>query len=225
MSIEHKEKGRVFVKIFLIRHGESTANVDGNYISRTPDHLVSLTDIGIEQANTAGKWLADYCVQNNISLDNARIWQSPYKRARQTAKEFNKHLRVENIVDDIALVEQQFGLFDTLSKEEQEKNFPVEYAEYERQYKKGGYFYFRFPQGESAFDVAMRIQHFINTIKSDIADPVFVFAHGVVIKCFLLRWFHYTPGWYSSNKVQGNCGIRLISAGIDEGTIYPKGKI
>jgi phosphohistidine phosphatase SixA len=69
------------MKIFLIRHGESTANADGNYVHRTPDHLITLTENGIKQANAGGKWLADYCVQNNISLENARIWRSPYMRS------------------------------------------------------------------------------------------------------------------------------------------------
>jgi len=47
------------MKIFLIRHGETTANVGENYEERVTDHLVSLTDNGIAQANDAGKWLAD----------------------------------------------------------------------------------------------------------------------------------------------------------------------
>lgn len=32
--------------IFLIRHGESIANVGENYIERIPDHRVGLTDLG-----------------------------------------------------------------------------------------------------------------------------------------------------------------------------------
>jgi broad specificity phosphatase PhoE len=57
-------------KIFLTRHGESIANTfaEHYYASRMPDHLISLTDNGIAQANEAGKWLADYCAQNNIAF-------------------------------------------------------------------------------------------------------------------------------------------------------------
>ncbi len=40
--------------IFLIRHGESIANIGGNYIKRTPDHLVELTEAGKKQAREAG---------------------------------------------------------------------------------------------------------------------------------------------------------------------------
>jgi broad specificity phosphatase PhoE len=195
-------------------------NVDGNYITRTPDHLVSLTDKGIKQANAAGKWLADYCAQNDISLDNARIWRSPYKRTRQTADEFNESLRVEKMYEDVAIVEQQYGLFDSLPKEEWEQKYPAEYAECQRQWDNGGLFYLRFPQGESPFDVSMRVHQFMGTVKRDSSDPLFVFTHGITIKCFLLRWFHLTPEWYANEKTPKNCWIRLIDMGRDKGYIY-----
>jgi len=41
--------------IFLIRHGESISNVGDNYVKSIPDHLVSLTDLGKEQARENGK--------------------------------------------------------------------------------------------------------------------------------------------------------------------------
>ena len=41
--------------IFLIRHGESLANVGENYEKRIADHLVSLTEVGKEQARKNGK--------------------------------------------------------------------------------------------------------------------------------------------------------------------------
>jgi broad specificity phosphatase PhoE len=208
------------MKIFLIRHGETTANIGGNYIARTPDHLVSLTENGIVQANSAGKWLADYCAQHGIPLENARIWRSPYVRTRQTSQEFNKHLRINSIFEDIALVELQYGLFDAVPEEEWESKFPAEYAECKRQWDNSGKFYLRFPSGESPFDVALRVHQFMGTIYRDTADPLFVFTHGVTLRCFLLRWFHYTPEWYENEKNPKNCWIRLIDNGQDAGYIY-----
>ena len=80
--------------IFLIRHGESIANVGENYIKRIPDHLVSLTERGKEQARENGEWLANYCKEQSIDLTKARIWRSPYLRTRQTSDEFNKFLKI-----------------------------------------------------------------------------------------------------------------------------------
>jgi len=208
------------MKIFLIRHGETIANIGDNYISRVPDHLVSLTDNGIVQANAAGKWLADYCAQNAVSFENARIWRSPYHRTRQTSEEFNKHLRIDDIREDVALVECQYGFFDSVPEEEWGQKFPMEFAEYKRQMDNSGKFYFRFPNGESPFDVALRVHQFMGTINRDKADTLFVFTHGITLRCFLLRWFHYTPEWYADERNPKNCWIRLIDEGRDAGYIY-----
>ncbi|MCL2099686.1 MAG: histidine phosphatase family protein [Oscillospiraceae bacterium] len=208
------------MQIFLIRHGETTANIGENYVSRVPDHLVSLTEKGIAQSNKAGKWLADYCVQNNIYLNNACIWRSPYMRTRQTSEEFNKHLNIGSVREDVTLTELQFGLFDALPEEEWEHNFPVEYAECKRYWDTAGKFYLRFPNGESPFDVSLRVHQFMGTIKRDEKYPLFIFTHGITIRCFLLRWFHYTPEWYAGEKNPNNCWIRLIDGNRDAGYIY-----
>ena len=212
------------MKIFLIRHGETTANIGDNYISRVPDHLVPLTDNGISQANSAGKWLAEYCVKNNINLENARIWRSPYQRTRQTSDEFNKHLRIGSIREDITLIEQQYGLFDAVPYESWEDVFPAAYKENQRLWNGQGKFFNRLPSGESPFDVAIRVHQFFGTIYRDYeknnTTPLFIFTHGTTLRCFLLRWFHHTPEWYESEENPKNCAIRLIDEGRDAGYIY-----
>jgi 2,3-bisphosphoglycerate-dependent phosphoglycerate mutase len=213
------------MKIFLIRHGESIANIGENFISRLPDHLVSLTENGLLQANTAGKWLYEYCVKNNIDLSKARIWRSPYLRTKQTCDEFNKYLNIHEIREDITLSEQQFGLFDALPEEAWKAEFPREYAECVRQWENKGKFFVRLPLGESPYDVAIRIHQFFDTIHRDFekhgSDPLFVFTHGTTLRCFLLRWCHYSPEWYDSEKNPHNCWIRLIDDdNIDRGYIY-----
>lgn len=59
--------------IFSIRHGESIANVGDNYNKRILTHLVSLTELGKEQARENGEWLMNYCREKNIDISNARI--------------------------------------------------------------------------------------------------------------------------------------------------------
>ena len=208
------------MKLFLIRHGESTLNIGDNYLARIADHMIPMTDNGAVQADIAGKWLSNYCLQNDISLNNARIWQSPYLRTRQTSEIFNKHLSIDSVYEDIALVEQQYGLFCSIPKEEWAVKYPVEYAECRRQWDNDGHFYLRLPHGESPFDVALRVHQFMGTIKRDDANPLFVFTHGVTIKSFLLRWFHYTPEWYANEETPDNCWIRLIDNEKDEGYIF-----
>ena len=209
--------------IFLIRHGESVANVGDNYVKRIPDHLVSLTDKGIEQAREGGRWLAEYCREKGVDLSAARIWRSPYLRTRQTSDAFNESLKITDIREDITLTEQQFGLFDSVPEEEWGKLYPREYEEYLRQRANYGKFYARLPLGESPFDVAIRIHQFMGTIYRDKEkhgiDTLFIFTHGTTLRTFLLRWFHYSPEWYHEERNPKNCWIREICDGQDMGYI------
>ena len=209
--------------IFLIRHGESVANVGENFIKRVPDHLVPLTERGKEQARENGEWLAKYCRDRNIDLSRARIWRSPFLRTRQTADEFNKALGITDIREDITLTEQQFGLFDSIPYEEWGELYPKEFSEYERQLGNYGKFYARPPLGESPFDVAIRVHQFTGTIYRDYdkngVDTLFVFTHGTTLRAFLMRWFHHSPEWYHEEPNPKNCQIRDIKDGVDLGYI------
>ena len=209
--------------IFLIRHGESIANAGENYVKRTPDHLVSLTEKGKEQARENGKWLADYCRQNDVDMSCERLWRSPYLRTRQTCDEFNKALRIEDVREDVTLIEQQYGLFDSVPESEWGEFYPNEYAEYRRQLSNYGKFYARLPLGESPFDVAIRVHQFMGTVHRDLekngVDTLFVFTHGTTLRAFLLRWFHYSPEWYHEERNPKNCWIREIKDGADLGSI------
>lgn len=209
--------------IFLIRHGESMANIGENYVSRLPDHLVSLTAKGIQQAQENGAWLADYCHEREIDLSRARIWRSPYLRTRQTSDEFNRYLSISDIREDITLTEQQYGLFDSVPESEWGRLYPNEYAEYVRQQQNSGKFYARLPLGESPFDVAIRIHQFMGTIHRDYErhgiDTLFIFTHGTTLRTFLLRWFHYSPEWYQAERNPKNCWIREIDGQTDCGYI------
>ena len=209
--------------IFLIRHGESIANVGLNYQKRIPDHLVSLTEQGKEQARENGKWLANYCKEKSIDLSKARIWRSPFLRTRQTSEEFNKFLGISDIREDITLTEQQFGLFDSVPEELWRELYPREYEEFKRQVCNQGKFYARLPLGESPFDVAIRIHQFMGTIYRDFekhgVDTLFIFTHGTTLRTFLLRWFHYSPEWYQEERNPQNCWIREIDGNQDMGYI------
>lgn len=212
------------MRIFLIRHGESEANVGKNYQNRLPDHLVPLTEKGRQQARAGGEFLADYCQKQGLDLTKARLWQSPFLRTRQTAEEFNRALGIQEIREDITLTEQQFGLFDALPPEKWQAMYPRAYEEYQRQQNNFGKFYARLPMGESPFDVAVRIHQFMGTIARDYekhgADPLFVFTHGATLRAFLLRWFHYSPEWYQQEPNPKNCQIRAIDGSRDLGYIY-----
>ncbi len=211
------------MKIFLIRHAESIANIDENYVKRLPDLIVPLTDNGLKQAEKNAQWIYEYCKKYKIDLNSSIVYCSPCVRARETSRIFNKYLKIKNIVEDITLVEQQYGMFDALPKEKWAENFPQEYNEYVRQTSNKGSFFARLPLGESPYDVAIRINQFFDKIvkenKENGIDNFFIFTHGTTIRAFLLRWFNYSPEWYHEQKKPGNCWIREIDGDKDLGYI------
>lgn len=255
-----------YMRIFLVRHGESQANVEKDVHKLVPDHDIALTDRGSGyQAVEAGKFLNSYvkkypaqldagsqmaqqlmqtivgglgnmfannpALQNNPnllkqSMSKTRLWNSPYRRARETARIIEG--QVSDIIldarEDVLLCEQQFGLFDGKTKEETKKLFPEEAKCYAHQKQANGKFWARFPQGESAFDVACRLRQFFGTLKRDEQDKqisdVIIVCHGNVLRLFTQMWLHKPWEWFSAEPNPGNCAIRLLDGNKDGGYIF-----
>lgn len=216
------------MRIFLIRHGESICNTGENYKLRLPDHKVYLTEKGKQQAHHSASHLLNFLQTEDIDFEKARIWVSPYTRTRETALIFNEYLKINDMKEHINLVEQQFGLFDSLDEEEWVLKYPDEFKHYQNCKENDGKFWGRFPQGESVFDVAIRIHNFFGTILRDYEkhgiDTLFIFTHGTTLRTFLLQWFHHSPEWFQNEKNPGNCDIRYIMDKADMGYIYKSQK-
>lgn len=216
------------MKIFLIRHGESMQNTGLNYELKIPDHKVYLSDKGKIQANEAGVFLKQYVDIYKIDLNKSTLWVSPYNRTRETASIINNYLNIKDVKEDIALIEQRYGLFSDNPIEECKKKFPEQFELYDRYYQNDGKFYAKLPQGESPYDVALRARQFIDTIFRDYnegKENFFIVTHGTTIRAFLLSYFHYSPEWFNDEPNMENCSIRLIEKeeqNIDKGYIYGK---
>lgn len=155
-----------------------------------------------------------------------RLWNSPYRRTRETASLIENAIKphVRDTREDVLLCEQQWGLFDGLTKEEQQEQFPLESKYLRKQIDSNGKFWARFPQGESAFDVAIRLKHFFGTIKRDEEDKqiqdVVVVCHGNTLRLFTMMWLHKPYEFFETEPNPGNCAIRLIENNEDKGYIF-----
>lgn len=204
--------------IYLIRHGQSLANVDKSVHKTTADHAIPLSGKGVEQAREAGQMLRHLMdVDDNEAV---RIWTSPYKRTRQTADQVELALRerFRNLDrrEHINLCEQQFGLFDGVPDEDLPVRFPAEHAHYALAEAHEGRFWARMPLGESRFDVAVRVHQAFGTFHRDAerhgVRNIVVVCHGVTLRAFVMQWFHLTPEWFDAEPNPGNCDIFHIRA-------------
>jgi broad specificity phosphatase PhoE len=175
-------------ELWLVRHGESLANVaaaraevDGvdriQVADRDAD--VPLSDVGEQQARALGAWIA----ANMGGLRPAAVWSSSYLRARQTVAiamdEAGLHLRVR--VDE-RLRDRELGILDLLTSSGVAARFPEERARREWV----GRLYYRPPGGESWADVALRLRSFLRDIDLyDDGECVLVAAHDAVVMLFL----------------------------------------
>jgi 2,3-bisphosphoglycerate-dependent phosphoglycerate mutase len=204
--------------IFLVRHGESLANVDVTVHRTTPDHAVALSERGVRQAHAAGEALRDL-IQIPAG-EPLRIWTSPYMRTRQTADAIEAELKARYSHVDrrehINLCEQQFGLFDGVPEDELPTLYPAEHAHYALAEKFEGRFWARMPLGESRFDVAVRVHQAFGTFHRDAerhgVKNIIVVCHGVTLRAFLMQWLHLTPEWFDTERNPGNCDVYHIPA-------------
>ncbi len=154
--------------IYLVRHGESEANIGGRF-SGTTD--VELTETGVLQAVRAGKNLREKLI--------FKFFSSPLKRAKNTAEiiadeiGFNK----KDIIIESCLTEVNFGIFENLTWEEITELYADEienWTQFKHKYK--------FPKGEGYDDLIKRISDFMDNVP----DNSVIATHYGVIQAILL---------------------------------------
>jgi broad specificity phosphatase PhoE len=194
-------------RIYLIRHGESEGNVNSDIYKTTPDWKVPLTEKGHHQAEKMAQKLVKNIdktflpIKNEIKLP-CIVYCSPWIRARQTAEHIRDFFEVYKYYEDPRLREQEWGNF-----KEEGLSLKIEKERY-----KFGPFFYRMPYGESGADVYDRMSTFLETLyrdfkKDDYPENVFIVTHGLTIKCFLMRWLHWSVEEFDYYKTPHNCEI------------------
>jgi broad specificity phosphatase PhoE len=215
------------LKFYLVRHGQSAANIDVSILRKTPDHAVPLSKMGELQAARTGEYLARDL--RDCNLNRVRIWASPYLRARKTAKIIQSAVEASewpisvDYREHINLVEQQFGLFDGLSDDQLKELYPLEHEHYEKHVAYEGRFWAKMPLGESRFDVAIRVHATLGTFQRDIVkgiETVIVVSHGVTLRALVMQYLHRTPEWFEKERNPKNCSVRVIEQLEDKGVVF-----
>lgn len=189
-------------RIILVRHGESLGNIDRDIYSKIPDYAVELSSNGVSQALECGLKLKEL-----IKEETVKFYISPFFRTKRTfdyiSKSFNKEQY--SFQEELRLREQEFG---HLKSKEEQLSIRKERDAY-------SHLYFRIPSGESGSDVYDRISTFLDTLhrdfeKDNFEQNVVLVTHGLTMRLFLMRWFHWTVEAYEKIKNPGNCSIIIM---------------
>jgi len=192
-------------RIILVRHGESQGNVDSTIYDRIPDYALELTPKGREQALNAGKSLKQI-----IGDESVCFYISPMWRTRSTFEQILKGMQISNpeFNEEPRIREQEWGHLRS----------ETETAEIIKSRDAYGTFYFRIPDGESAADVYDRVSDFFGSLhrdfeKEDFPENVIVVSHGLTIRLFLMKWFHWTVEQFELLANPHNCEIFILEKG------------
>ncbi len=171
-------------RIILIRHGESEGNIDKDKYRTIPDYALNLTPKGIEQAQRAG-----HEIREIIREESVYVYLSPYFRTRQTFQNLRAGIEqnIARVIEDPRIRELDWGHL----------RHPNENEEISKQRDDFSTFYYRIPDGESGADVFDRVSTFMETLyrdfnKLDYPQNTMIVTHGLTLRLFLMRWYHWT---------------------------------
>lgn len=153
------------MKIIIIRHGETTSDVENRYGGDYDDHL---TEKGVKEAKALTAKLANYKIQI--------IFSSPWIRAKETAAILKNVLNCDlRIVDDLR-ERNTYGILTGMEKTEAKNKYPelVELIKDRRNTIDGA---------ESHDHFSRRVENAFNQITEKPFDTIAIISHGGVIKC------------------------------------------
>ncbi len=183
--------------LLLLRHGESEGNATRR-IQGWSDH--GLTELGRQQAEAAGRYLAD--------AGAVALYSSPLRRARDTAVIVAGHTGLQ-ILDLPDLREYRFGEAQGLLWSEAQERFGL----VGRNWGTGG---IPGEEGTTAFRdrVERRIEELAQRHASDVAIAV---VHGGVVGALVSRLMGLDDSDYAQ-IYSTNCGITTLRRGMDDRT-------
>lgn len=207
-------------ELWLVRHGESTANVLATEAQRAGIEVIAVThrdadvplsEVGVQQAEALGAWLA----ANADDGSRASIWSSPYLRAQQTlAVALGSAGSEQPFLVDERLRDRELGILDTLTSFGVDQRFPDEAAR--RRWL--GKFYYRPPGGEAWTDVALRVRSFLRDVDaSGPPGPVLIVAHDAVV----LICLYICLGWSEQELLAFASTHTVLNASVTRLTREP----
>lgn len=173
--------------IKLVRHGESEHNTGRMNPHEVGDHAIPLSPRGREQAREVGARLGGEFLRTSL------LYVSPYRRTRETLEEIltggqvtradlGEDVGEVRIYEDPRLREVEHGYEATEAQEELRRTH--------------GWFYYRFRGGESPADCFDRTSNFLESMMRQAerrrADRIVIVTHGLLIRCFVMRFLHLT---------------------------------
>ncbi len=155
------------MRLYLIRHGETTGDIEERYGGDYDDHL---TEKGIAQSEQLAKKLS----KSGIQI----IFSSPLIRAKETAQALNKYLKCDlRTVEDLR-ERNKYGIMTGMKKSDAKQKYPeqVKLLEDFRKTAKGA---------ETYSHLKKRVIKAFLKIAGSKYDVIAIFTHAGPIRCII----------------------------------------
>lgn len=156
-------------KIILVRHGETELNRKGVFFGRLDPSLNEKGKVQLERTRALLE-----------SLEYDHVHASPLARAKESAEIINQGEKEINL--DNRLMELDFGIFEGLSYEEIERDYPEECKKNQEKWED-----YNFETGETVKELQARAVGFIESL--DKVHDHLVVTHWGVINTILSHYF------------------------------------
>lgn len=175
------------MKLYLTRHGETDWNRENRVLGRTD---IPLNQTGLQQAETAARYLAD----RPVSL----IYTSPLSRAVMTGRIIAAGQDAKCVCEVRGcLIEQDFGIFEGVDRGN---------ADYQREKR---LFFKKYENGESYLDVAARVYPFLDYLATECQNrgDVLIVTHGGICR-IITNYFKGMDNEEFATFSMKNCEVR-----------------
>ncbi len=186
--------------LYLLRHGESKANVDRIFAARKIDP--PLTERGIKQAMMQAEALKE--------MEFSTIYSSPLLRAQHTARIINNYHKLDIKTVDY-LYEVDVGDLDAEDQKDPEKwsIYSDVINKWDQNLK-----HIAFPNGEALDDVERRLNRFIKNLETEDGKPILVVGHCLLFMAFF--WlFCKNRNERILDNCMGRCHFSIVSRDTD----------
>jgi broad specificity phosphatase PhoE len=181
-------------RVFLIRHGATILSAEDRFAGATD---VPLSDEGRRQAGRLATRLEDEPI--------TAVYASPMGRTVETAQILAEPHRLEVIQRD-GLREIDHGHWEQKTREEVDKQFPEEAAEWEKDP-----YTFAPTGGESGLAVTARsLPVLIDLVRAHPGGTVLVVSHKATIRLLLSSLLGFDPRRYRDNLDQSPAALNIV---------------
>ncbi len=157
------------MKIYLIRHGETTGDIEGRFGGDYDDHL---SDNGKVQSQRLAKKLRGKGIEV--------IFTSPRIRARETAETVQKELNVPLYIIDGLRERNNYGTLTGLTKAEAKEKHPLDFKKISKDKT-----YHHVTGSESYEKIKKRAINVFNEILSKDYKTIAIISHGGIISTYV----------------------------------------